>query len=47
MIYSVNQETVSGIDSLRAALARLKPGSPVVLQVERSGELRFVVVEPE
>ena len=47
VIYSVNQETVSGIDSLRAALARLKPGSPVVLQVERSGELRSVVVEPE
>src|SRR5207245_11737189 len=46
VIYSVNQETVSGIDSLRAALARLQPGSPVVLRVERSSDVRFGVVGP-
>jgi len=47
VIYSVNREPVSGIESLRQALARLAPGSPVVLNVERAGELRFVVMEPE
>jgi serine protease Do len=47
VIYSVNQEPVASVESLRAVLARLKPGSPVVLQVERGGELRFLVLEPE
>jgi serine protease Do len=47
VIYSVNQEPVSGVESLRAVLAQLKPGSPVVLQLERGGELRFVVLDPE
>jgi serine protease Do len=47
VIYSVNQEAVSGVDRLREVLAQLKPGTPLVLQVERSGELRFVVLDPE
>jgi S1-C subfamily serine protease len=47
VIYSVNQEPVSGVERLREVLAQLKPGSPVVLQVERGGELRFLVIEPE
>jgi serine protease Do len=47
VIYSVNQEPVSGVQKLREVLAQLKPGSPVVLQVERGGALRFVVLEPE
>jgi serine protease Do len=47
VIYSVNQEPVSGIEKLREVLAQLKPGSPLVLQVERGGALRFVVLEPE
>jgi serine protease Do len=47
VIYSVNQEPVTGVERLRELLAQLKPGSPVVLQVERGGELRFVVLEPE
>jgi len=47
VIYSINQEPVSGVERLRAVLAQLKPGSPVVLQVERGGELRFLVLDPE
>ena len=47
VIYSVNQEPVSGVERLREVLAQLKAGSPVVLQVERGGELRFLVIEPE
>jgi serine protease Do len=47
VIYSVNQEPVSGVESLRQALDHVRPGAPVVLQVERGGELRFLVIEPE
>jgi serine protease Do len=47
VIYSVNQDPVTGVESLRQALARVRPNAPMVLKVERDGELRFVVVEPE
>jgi len=47
VIYSVNQEPVAGVEALRAALARIKPGASAVLQVERGGELRFVVLDLE
>jgi serine protease Do len=46
VIYAVNQESVRSVESLKEALARLAPMSAFVLQVERGGELRFVVVEP-
>ena len=47
VIYSINQEPVTGVESLNQALARLGPNSAVVLKVERAGELRFVVLEPD
>jgi S1-C subfamily serine protease len=47
VIYSVNQESVSGVESLRQALARIRSGTPVVLTIERGGQLRFLVIEPE
>jgi serine protease Do len=47
VIYSVNQEPVSGVESLRQALDRVRSGGPVVLKVERGGELRFLILEPE
>ena len=47
VIYSVNQEPVSGVESLRQALDRVRSGGPVVLEVERGGELRFLILEPE
>jgi serine protease Do len=47
VIYSVNQEPVTGVDSLRQALESLGPNTPAVLKVERSGELRFLVLEPQ
>jgi serine protease Do len=47
VIYSVNQEPVPSVDKLREVLARLEPNAPAVLQVERNGELRFVVLEPD
>lgn len=45
VIYALNQESVTSVAALRAALSRLRPEEPVVLQVERAGELRFIVLE--
>lgn len=47
VIYSLNQEPVTGVESLRQALDRVRAGGPVVLKVERGGELRFLILEPE
>ncbi|HZP63608.1 MAG TPA: trypsin-like peptidase domain-containing protein [Terriglobales bacterium] len=45
IIHSVNQTAVNSIDALRAVLKNLKPNSPVVLQVEREGELQWLAFE--
>jgi serine protease Do len=42
VIHVVNQKPIAGLTDLRAALAPLKAGEPVVLHVERSGELVYV-----
>jgi len=47
VIYTVNGRSVLGVDALRAVLETLPPGAPVVLQVERGGELRYVALELE
>jgi serine protease Do len=45
VIYTVNQQSVTSVEGLRALLARFSVGDPVVLHVERGGELRFIVFE--
>jgi serine protease Do len=47
VIYTLNQEPVVGIESLRETIAHVKPGDPVVFHLERNGELRFVTLELE
>ena len=42
VIHVVNRQPVAGMADLRAALAALKTGEPVVLHVERGGELLYV-----
>ena len=42
VIYAVNQAPVAGLQDLRTALGRVTPGSPVVLQLERRGELMYL-----
>jgi serine protease Do len=42
IVYAVNRTNVTGLDELRAALDALKPGDPVVLQLERDGELMYL-----
>ncbi len=45
VIHAVNGKNVKNIPCLRDTLASLSSDSPVVLQVERSGTLQFVVLE--
>jgi serine protease Do len=45
VIYTLNQQSVTGVESLRGLLGKLSVGEPVVLHVERGGELRFIGFE--
>jgi serine protease Do len=47
IIHSVNRNSVDSLDSLRSTLQALKPGSPVVLQVEREGKLQWLAFDME
>ena len=43
VIHAVNRLPVVSLAELRASVARLRPGDPMVLQVGRQGELRFII----
>ena len=45
IIHSVNGQYITGIDQLRAMLRDMKSGAPIVLQIERSGQLLFLPLE--
>lgn len=47
VIYGVNRSRVDGLATLRAALDELKPGAPVVLHLERRGQLMYLVFTAE
>jgi serine protease Do len=47
VIYALNQTRVSELGQLRDAMASLKPGNPVVLHVDRRGELMFIAFTVE
>ncbi len=42
IIDAVNTLPVTSIESLRSALNGMKPGDPVVLQIQREGHFRYV-----
>ena len=42
VIYAVNKTHVPGLNELRAVVDALKPGDPVVLQLERRGEMMYL-----
>jgi serine protease Do len=42
VIYAVNQQSVAGVEALRAALSQMKTGDAVALQIERSGQLHYL-----
>jgi hypothetical protein len=47
VIYAVSGKFVDTIESLRSALDDLKTADAIVLQVERLGTLRYVVLETD
>ena len=47
VIHSINGTLVSAVEDLRNDLQRIPPGHPVVLQIERGGQLSFVTFEAE
>ncbi|HTZ95747.1 MAG TPA: trypsin-like peptidase domain-containing protein [Terriglobales bacterium] len=47
LIHSVNRTRVDSLDSLRASLKDLKPGAPVVLQIERDDKLQWLAFDME
>ena len=47
VIHGVNKTPINSLDSLRAVLDGVKRGDPVVLQVERDGQLQWLPFEME
>jgi serine protease Do len=47
IIHSFNRISILTVEALRSALDGVKLGSPVVLQVERDGELQYATFEME
>ena len=44
VIYAINGTPVAGIEQLRSALGAIGSGDPIVLQIQRGAELRFVTI---
>jgi len=47
VIYAVNDKHVDNVAGLRTALDQIKPDQPLVLQIQRQGQLRFMVLDSE
>lgn len=47
VIHTVNRTPIDSLEQLRSAVAQLKPGDPVTLQIERQGQLQYVAFEME
>lgn len=47
IVHSINATSIDSVDSLRSAVAALKTGDPVAMQVERDGGLLYVSFEIE
>lgn len=47
IIHAINRSPIQSAEELRSALRQLKPGDPVVLQIERGGELQYVDFDME
>jgi len=47
IIHSVNRTPVDSVESLRASLQELRPGSSVVLQIERDDNLQWLAFDME
>jgi serine protease Do len=47
IIHKLNESSIDSVDGLRSLVGTIKPGNPVVLQVERDGGLMYVSFEME
>jgi len=47
IIHALNRVSIQSTEQLRSALGQLKPGDPLVLQIERQGQLQYVASEVE
>ena len=47
VIYAINNSAVRDLAGLKAALARFAHGQPIAVQIERKGQLQFLLVEVE
>ncbi|MGB8887837.1 MAG: trypsin-like peptidase domain-containing protein [Candidatus Korobacteraceae bacterium] len=47
IIHAINGAPVQNLAELKQALHKVKSGDPIVLQIERGGELRYLVLESE
>jgi len=47
VIHQLNMTSIDTLETLRATVEKLKPGDPVVIQVERSDGLSYVAFEME
>lgn len=47
VIHAINGEPITSLDQLRRRVSQFQVGAPVVLQVERRGQLRFMAFEME
>jgi serine protease Do len=47
VIYAVNGKHVDNVAGLRTALEQIKPDQPLVLQIQRQGQLSFMVLDSE
>jgi serine protease Do len=44
LIISLNSKAVPNVETLRALLGKMQSGNPVVLQIQREDQLRFVTL---
>ena len=47
VIHALNRTPIDSLEHLRSAVAQLRPGDPVTLQIERQGQLQYVAFEME
>jgi serine protease Do len=47
VIHALNGVTIISLEALSGGIRQLKPGDPVVLQIERDGKLQYLAFEME
>jgi len=45
VLHYLNRTTLDSLETLRRLLSDLKPGDPVVLSIERDGQLNYVTFD--